>query len=306
MRPRGSRNQLSARPVLTGTLLLLVLVAIYLLLASEDQLPRAPLDPPRVVAVSPASASGPARAPATAVAAPGISIGEQILALRNAAAAGDAVAMRDLAELIRSCAFGAHHGADFTRYAELPSPHFGPAQLARYRAAAARMNAQCQHIPGDRHDLVMQFRALLKAAAEKGDLLARLRMRSGALGPKYADIPAEDVHALIDEALMSSDPRALYDVSFLFTTSTSGVADHAGIRTGPYDQEALTLLACERGMDCGVESQLADELCVMGMMCRDTLDAEIMAMATVHGKDRALLARVDWLRTLLEAAGSDR
>jgi hypothetical protein len=232
-------------------------------------------------------------------AAPTETAAAHVLALRRDAAAGDPVAMRDLAELILRCGFGTSYGAGLWRQVETMSGYLKSEQMPFLRAAASRRGALCENIPGERNALALQYRQLLQDAAEQGDLLARLRQRSRAWGAEREAALPDDAEELVEDALISDDPRALYEIAFLYTAWPRAPV-HAGIGSSRHDHTALLLLACERGLDCGVGSEHADDMCILGGTCAEGFDAMIWHSIQAEGVTRDVQARMQWLRTVLD------
>lgn len=248
--------------------------------AQQDALPR----PPDAVPVEPAVANNPA---------------DRVLALRRDAAAGDPVAMRDLAELILRCGFGTSHGAGLWSQVDFLAGHMRTDHVPLLRAAAARRGALCENIPGDRRAQALQYRQLLQDAAKQGDLLARLRQRSRARDAERETALPDDAAALVEDALISDDPRALYEMAYLYTLRP-GAPVQAGIGSSRHDHTALVLLACERGLDCGVGSDYADDICLNSGDCAGGLDSLLWRAAGAEGATKDVQARMQWLRTLLD------
>lgn len=221
------------------------------------------------------------------------------LALRRDAAAGDPVAMRELAEVILECGFGAWRGAAIGQAVDRVSAHVQPAHHPQLRAAAKRLQAKCDHLPGTRQQLAMQYRQLLQEAADKGDLLARLRQRSRPSSGDQQGPLGDDAAELIEDALMSDDPRALYELAFFYTL-VPRAPPYSGLGSSRYDNEAMILLACERGLDCGLTSLHADQLCLMKGDCASTLETDLWRYARAEGTSVALQARMDALRRILD------
>lgn len=240
-----------------------------------------------------------AAAPSQIEAAPVMSGAQRVFALRRDAAAGDPVAMRDLAELILNCGFGVSHGAALWSQVDFLAGYMKTEHVPLLRAAAARRGAQCENIPGDRKAQVLEYRKLLQDAAEQGDLLARLRQRSRAWGAEREAALPDDAEELVEDALISDDPRALYEIAFLYTAWPRAPV-HAGIGSSRHDHTALLLLACERGLDCGVGSEHADDMCILGGTCAEGFDAMIWHSIQAEGVTRDVQARMQWLRTVLD------
>lgn len=232
-------------------------------------------------------------------AAPAKSGADQVLALRRDAAAGDPVAMRDLAELILRCGFGLSHGASLWQQVDVMSGHMKSADVPLLRAAAARRGALCENLPGDRNAQALEYRQLMQDAAKQGDLLARLRQRSRAWDAEREAALPDDAAALVEEALMSDDPRALYEMAHLYTLMPRAPVQ-VGIGSSRHDYTALVLLACERGMACGVGSDLVDDMCFMSGTCAEGFDAMMWQSAAAEGVTRDVQARMQWLRTMLD------
>lgn len=238
-------------------------------------------------------------APREIQAAPAKTGAERVLALRRDAAAGDPVAMRDLAELILRCGFGTSHGAGLWSQVDFLAGHMKTEHVPLLRAAAARRGALCENLPGERKALALEYRQLLQDAAKQGDLLARLRQRSRASAAQREAALPDDAAALVEDALMSEDPRALYEMASLYTLMPRAPVQ-AGIRPSRHDHTALVLLACERGMACGVGSDYADDMCIMSGTCAEGLDSMMWQSAEAEGVTRDVQARMQWLRTLLD------
>lgn len=238
-------------------------------------------------------------APREIQAAPAKSGAERVLALRRDVAAGDPVAMRDLAELILRCGFGTSHGAGLWSQVDFLAGHMRTDHVPLLRAAAARRGALCENIPGDRRAQALQYRQLLQDAAKQGDLLARLRQRSRAWDAERETALPDDAAALVEDALISDDPRALYEMAYLYTLRP-GAPVQAGIGSSRHDHTALVLLACERGLDCGVGSDYADDICLNSGDCAGGLDSLLWRAAGAEGATKDVQARMQWLRTLLD------
>jgi len=232
-------------------------------------------------------------------AAPTETAAAHVLALRRDAAAGDPVAMRDLAELILRCGFGTSYGAGLWRQVESMSGYLKSEQVPFLRAAASRRGALCENIPGERNALALQYRQLLQDAAEQGDLLARLRQRSRAWGAEREAALPDDAAELVEDALMSEDPRALYEMAHLYVLVPLAPIQ-AGIGSSPHDHTALSLLACERGMDCGVGSDYADNVCLNSGDCAIGVDSMLWRTADAQGVTKDVQVRMQWLRTVLD------
>lgn len=207
--------------------------------------------------------------------------------------------MRDLAELILNCGFGTSHGAGLWSQVDFLAGHLKSDHVPLLRAAAARRGAQCENIPGDRKAQVLEYRKLLQDAAEQGDLLARLRQRSRARDAEREAALPNDAAELVEDALMSEDPRALYEMAPLYVLVPRAPIQ-AGIGSSPHDHTALSLLACERGMDCGVGSDYADNVCLNSGDCAIGVDSMLWRTADAQGVTKDVQARMQWLRTLLD------
>lgn len=278
-----------------------VLAAIVFLLwprhAATSVVPAA--SAPAAQAVAQRDAMPRAAAPSQIEAAPATSGAQRVFALRRDAAAGDPVAMRDLAELILNCGFGISHGAALWSQVDFLAGYMKTEHVPLLRAAAARRGAQCENIPGDRKAQVLEYRKLLQDAAEQGDLLARLRQRSRAWGAEREAALPDDAAELVEDALMSEDPRALYEMAHLYVLVPLAPIQ-AGIGSSPHDHTALSLLACERGMDCGVGSDYADNVCLNSGDCAIGVDSMLWRTADAQGVTKDVQARMQWLRTVLD------
>lgn len=231
----------------------------------------------------------------------------RVLDLRRDAEAGDPVAMRELSELILNCSFGLNRGSDFWSGVESTASRLNPVDQAALRAAATRVGSQCENLPpGTRTDLALRYRQLLADAAEKGDLLARLRQRGRASMPDMQAALPDDADTLIDDALASDDPRALLELSMIYSPVLPKAPPRFGVGSNPDDHTALILLACERGMDCGVGSAHHDALCVVGLMCSDDFEEMVRKQAQGDGEMERVNERLEWLRRLLDEMHSGR
>lgn len=231
----------------------------------------------------------------------------RVLELRRDAEAGDPVAMRELSELIRNCGYGLNQGDSFWRGIESTASRMNPVDQAALRAAATRLEAQCENLPpGTRTDLALRSRQLLADAAEKGDLLARLRQRGRARMPEMQAALPDDADTLIDDALASDDPRALYELSMIYSPVLPTAPPRFGVGSHPEDHTALMLLACERGMNCGVGSAHHDAICVIGLMCSADYEEMVRKHAQGEGEMERVNERVEWLRRLLDEMHSSR
>ena len=282
--------------ILSCALLALVIAAVLLW-------PRSAPPAPALDTHASASPSSPARADAWPARvgqfeSTGRAGAATTLALRRDAAAGDPVAMRELAEVILECGFGAWRGAAIGQAVDRVSAHVQPAHHPQLRAAAKRLQAKCDHLPGTRQQLAVQYRQLLQEAADKGDLIARLRQRSRAFGDEQQVLP-DDAAELVEEALISEDPVALYELSNLYA-KLPAEASLVGIGNSTLNNPALILLACERGLDCGLTSRHADQICLNSGECGQTLEGLLWRAADAEGETRALQARVDALRRILD------
>lgn len=288
----------NARRLLIGAIVV-VLAAIAALLWPER--PKAPeaAGAASVDAVPPNEPPPAAATPSDTPPAVGQSAQARMLALRRDAAAGIPAAMRDLAEVMQRCGFGKLHGPLFEKHVDEMAAQMKADQVHLLRAAAARRQAQCETIPGTFDEQVQQQRQLLQDAAGKGDLLARLRQRTRAFTAQArAELP-DDADALIDEALMSSDPRALFELASLHNTSPELLAK-AGMRTTSSDGAALVLVACERGLDCSASSEFGDDLCIASAMCTEDLDTVVLNAAGAEGRTEEVQSRLQWMRTMLD------
>lgn len=231
----------------------------------------------------------------------------RVLELRRDAEAGDPVAMRELSELILNCSFGLNRGSDFWSGVESTASRLNPVDQAALRAAATRVGSQCENLRlGSQKEHVLLYRQLLADAAESGDLLARLRQRGRAFTPETQAALPDDADTLIDDALASDDPRALYELSMIYLPTVQRAPPRFGIGSTPYDHTALILLACERGMDCGMESVRHDETCLIGLMCDETFESMVRKQAQGEGEMERVNERLEWLRRLLDEMHSGR
>lgn len=286
-----------ARRLLIGAIVVVLAAAAVLLWPERPQAPEA-AGAASVDAVPP-NERPPAATPSVTPPAAGQSAQARMLALRRDAAAGIPAAMRDLADVMQRCGFGQLHGPLFEKHVDEMAAQMKPDQVPLLRAAAARRQALCETIPCTFDEQVQQQRQLLQDAAGKGDLLARLRQRTRAFTQQVKAGLPDDADALIDEALMSSDPRALFELASLHNTSPELLAK-AGIGTSKSDHTALVLVACERGLDCSASSEFGDDLCITSAMCTEGIDTVVLNAAAAEGRTEEIQARMQWMRTMLD------
>lgn len=219
-----------------------------------------------------------------------------VSALKRSAQAGDAAAMRQLAGIGARCVGMGYARSRFDSTVDSVSANLARGDqvtAAQYRAAAGRLKLQCDALrlaPDQMQAIAHQWR---RQAAEAGDLSARIIERT-------ATGRGEAVTGLLDEALAGGDGEALKEMGVLLSSLLVKEIDpDVGMKLSEQDAYAVSLLACERGLECGPESAMADEMCLSGLVCNGRgYDEEVRENLRMRGEMQRTEVRMDMFRGL--------
>lgn len=265
-------------------------------------------------APAPAHANGAqsaAEGSATGLAAFAARTTDEVQRLQLAAERGDVAAMRELVEIANGCFLtgfdpatvptALDHGRSMLR------KNRGKAAADAYQRAGERMQIRCAALLRHEkatHGLVALWR---QRAADAGDLSARIMFAIFEPGGH-----GTDVAALADEAFATGEPHALRAIGPLLafskpTSQTSKGGPPTGYEaafSAPQTIEALSLIACERGLDCGADSLLMDTLCVNAYECMpgQPLPALVESYTALSGQGEELIRAQQRMRELLRDA----
>lgn len=276
---------------------------------SHEEMPTqaaAPLQAP-----APARVTAPAAQVRARTAAPTADELQQLAAavqrLLEQANAGDAAAMWQIADIASGCYMTAGRNTPLdealARHEMLMLVLKGADAAAASRHAGARQRVRCNGLAAHGQDRFALSQAWRQRAAKAGDLAARLR--NGAYPPRP---DPQAVARLIDETFASADPHALVEVGPLIMSLQLG-DDGRRERIPGYEDytfpdqtpEALSLLACERGLDCTAGSARLDTLCLAGFQCAlgQDLPGLISSFSPTADSRHALAEAVEQMRVLL-------
>jgi len=231
--------------------------------------------------------------------------------LLDKAQAGDPAAMRELGDIADMCFFLTLDRIPLdtvlVQFEHSLRIHQGAAVAAVYRSASERQRVRCNALPRSGTGMRGLRDAWRTRAANAGELTARIQVfRATRQGH-----PA-DVAAFLDETLASDDPRALFELAPLLWAATDrrmGMGDgdlpgYEGYEFMGETPDALSLIACERGLDCSIGSPLMDTACVGGGLCGVQMDlpAHIISAGEASGKTQELDTALARMHALLAAA----
>lgn len=240
---------------------------------------------------------------------------DHVQRLLDKAQAGDATAMRELADIADTCFMLTLDRIPLENVL-LQSEHRlaihqGAAVAAVYRSASERQRVRCNALPRSGTGTRGLREAWRSKAAAAGELTARIQVFRTAEQGRPADVAA-----FLDEALASDDPRALLELVPLLWTATDpamgvGNGDLPGYEGHDFmgqTPNALSLIACEQGLDCSVGSPLMDMACVGGALCGVQMDlpAHIISGADATGTREELDAALARMHALLATSASSR
>lgn len=185
--------------------------------------------------------------------------------IKSAALGGDPVAQRRLSELYEDCLpYSLNRNAYLSEVGNLIERN--PATAAAARRLLSERVAQCdavddgQPIPSD------AYRLWLEQSANRGDLIAEIRLTSRSVTSLDPDYAAR----LLERARSSRDPNALLELSSLVGRFPEGAAGElAGLVGNPHAEFGWMIAACRAGADCGPKSRLMTSMCLGMGVCGD-------------------------------------
>lgn len=211
-----------------------------------------------------------------------------------AAERGDVNAQRRLAELYEKCFLVNLRRASYLEGVESTARlHPDPGAGQQMRLTGERVFAQCGGVDGGQVIPLEAMLAWREQAARQGDLASQLwlRLRQTATAPLT---PAEYVQ-LMEQVIAADDVTAMaYLGSLAQATAATGAADGDPLITGL----AWQITACERGLACGVGSELMDVLCFSTGACMET-DATVLLRLMAAEQQTALNAEIAHLSAQL-------
>lgn len=232
----------------------------------------------------------------------GLSDVHHLWALKQAADHGDAAAMREIAFTSSRCAGMGHSRQGIQHTLDNVSANLAthsPERAAVYRSAGQRLKAQCDVLAGWSNDLRVFGAVWRDRAAEAGDLTASIRkaMYDAPRDPQVAV-------ALLDRVVVSGDAAATAEIGLLLlrvSNDGKSLPGYEGLAFDVFDFYAMQMIACERGVACGVGSVMLDDICLGGLECT-TADFPALLWHSVeeNGEARQLEQALKKMRGLLQ------
>lgn len=211
-----------------------------------------------------------------------------------AAEGGDVHAQRRLAELYEKCFLVNLRRASYLDGVESAARvHLDPDAAQQMRLTGERVFAQCGGVDGGQVIPLDAMLAWREQAARQGDLASQLwlRLRQTATAPL---MPAE-YGQLMEQVIAGDDATAMAYLGALAQgTAATGAAGGDPLITGL----AWQITACQRGLACGVGSELMDALCFNTGACTET-DGTVVLRLMAAEQQAALDAEIALLSTQL-------
>ncbi|KRG44833.1 hypothetical protein ARC20_07980 [Stenotrophomonas panacihumi] len=186
---------------------------------------------------------------------------QKFLTTKARAEAGSAVAQRELAEMYGRCIPVNINPRRFlqsidaiTALSKSPANAEGMKRVARVTADECASVDNGAIIPLEAHDLWLQ------QAAKQGDLAAQAQvfMRPGKR-PQ-----GDELRKFMDQVVASNDPTAMFEMGQLVEGNPSGdgAGRYSSVAGDTLTGYAWSIVACQRGLDCGAGSPIMNSVCL--------------------------------------------
>jgi len=226
------------------------------------------------------------------------SFGAEVNDLQARANLGEAAAQRDLSEIYGRClAIGVSSSSYLQGIEAIAKKKADEESANQLLSAARRLIAECAEVDGGAPVPLVAQKLWLQQAAKGGDLTARVRFEMY-YPSESSDYP---VPVLLEEALSKGDAAALFDLGQVLGTGRTDLgASYGGALAGDYGAYALSIVACQRGLDCGSESAVMRSICLNTSECNSASYEDFIRDHLVAAGDlESLNARVAAVSTLI-------
>lgn len=224
---------------------------------------------------------------------------QKFLTAKASAEAGSAVAQRELAEMYGRCIPVNINPSRFLRsidaiaaLSKSPANAEGMKRVARVTVDECASVDNGAIIPLEAHDLWLQ------QAAKQGDLAAQAQAFMGSGKRPQGD----NLRKFMDQVVASNDPAAMFEMGQLVVGNPSGdgAGRYSSVAGDTLSGYAWSIVACQRGLDCGAGSPIMNSACLNTGGCSSPDFESFVRDHLVTAGDAVLLnSRIEEVGSLL-------